>query len=812
MGAHSSLPIGSTASNHGKGRHRKQKHHRLEPYAWLGAGALTMGLGAAALTGAGVAQAADDGGSSSSSSSSSSGSDSRTPGGSSSSSSAGSKDDSSGGTSPSEKSEDTKSDSSASSSADTETKTTDDADDSAKDDESDSKTLKKAVAVEDVDTVETETVDTSEEKSAKKAVSVDLATPDETVEEIKATEPAADDPAPDVAAVALVAAAGTAKEEKVVAAVQEPEVTPGVEEPAASGVTLMSVAAESVTSAATATFTPVVDPAVTTLIPFETTSPMPVVALNSDATRLYVSTVNGLSVIDTATNLVVKTLAIDITRWQNAIISPDDKFLYVVTSKSLSTPGENGNYFEFSAKIVDLSSGTEIRNLPIPSASELNIALNPNGTRLYIQEYISRWPETSVTLSRIWTVDTVSKNVIGSFDAGTSGSRLTMIVSPDGKRLYMTAFGEEYSSPGVSPLLLRTIDISSGIPTSIVSEITLSGTLETSSGLAISPDGKRLYVLAWVSGDTDGSWLSVSTVNTETGGVVSEVRVPRFNEDAQNPNGTFINPADSASGIVLTPDGKKIIVFTGERTNAVDGPDEFYRIVSVRALDTATGKFSANAVRIAPNEITFLWSLIPRFALSADGKKLYLYVRSGSSSGEDTNAIAVIDTTKIGQASSGGIQTTHSDNNSFINGVNDVITSDSFGKLVSFVGDVAGFLGVKLVSTVVNFVASFITGIQLDLTGLVANGIQGLGEGLMAYAVKTKVGALYAVGAAIATAGYVWDLAHDTDFSDPGSTFWYAITHPIETIFEVQAAAIEVTFHVGSVFLGSLGGFFGLVK
>lgn len=74
MGAHSSLPAGPDASTceNGKGRHRRGKRNR-EPYAWLGAGALTVGFGAAALTGAGIAQADDgsSGGSSSSASSSS---------------------------------------------------------------------------------------------------------------------------------------------------------------------------------------------------------------------------------------------------------------------------------------------------------------------------------------------------------------------------------------------------------------------------------------------------------------------------------------------------------------------------------------------------------------------------------------------------------------------------------------------------------------------------------------------------------------------------------------------------------------------
>ncbi len=44
---------------------RKRRSERISPYAWLGAGALTLGIGAATLTGAGVAYAEDTGGDSS---------------------------------------------------------------------------------------------------------------------------------------------------------------------------------------------------------------------------------------------------------------------------------------------------------------------------------------------------------------------------------------------------------------------------------------------------------------------------------------------------------------------------------------------------------------------------------------------------------------------------------------------------------------------------------------------------------------------------------------------------------------------------
>jgi len=62
MGAHSSQAR-STGRPHGRGRHRA-RHQRLEPYNWLGAGAITVtvALGSAFVGGSGIAHADDDSG------------------------------------------------------------------------------------------------------------------------------------------------------------------------------------------------------------------------------------------------------------------------------------------------------------------------------------------------------------------------------------------------------------------------------------------------------------------------------------------------------------------------------------------------------------------------------------------------------------------------------------------------------------------------------------------------------------------------------------------------------------------------------
>lgn len=682
MGAHSSLPNGSTASNHGKGRHRKRKHHRLEPYAWLGAGALTMGLGAAALTGAGVAQAADDGGSSSSSSSSSSSGDSGASSGSSSSGSTGSKDDSSGGSSSSDKSEDSESGSGASSASGTASKAKDDADDSAKDDESDSKTLKKAVAVEDVDTVDTETVDRSEERSAKKAVSVDLATPDETVEEIKATEPAADDPAPDVAAVALVVAAGTAKEEKVVAAVQEPEVTPGVEEPAASGATLMSVAAEQAALAATASLT--ASPSVIGTLPTNAG------ILSLDGTRLYSMSSSAdhdtiVKVLNTSTGELVSSIQINdqatlgsLRSLAPLVISPDGSKLYVVGWAD----GLNSGSTERQALVVTINTTSNVIansitiQMPATTARWLTpeaAAIGPDG-RLYIAiDELGCSGGCTAPSGRLLVVNLAAKSVDAYHSVFDTWSDASIYFSPDAKHYYLS-YGDITAFDMATDVQIGTVQLDSGsihyIPYGQDSG------WYPSSGV-FSPDGKTLYVVVKAPG-------RLLTIDVATHTVTNRLNLYPLNDDG-------IALGGWPSGVVVSPDGSRLYIPGTESTNwgasvkVVDATT--HAVISTIDLDPEySGVYVASrdgtrlyllngtsgtdvpatmtVVDLTKSQVTSVvsfggYAYSGELLISSDGKRVYARFRQFSNVPDfdiftAPSVTKIIDTTKIGQPGGGG--------------------------------------------------------------------------------------------------------------------------------------------------------------
>lgn len=150
--------------------------------------------------------------------------------------------------------------------------------------------------------------------------------------------------------------------------------------------------------------------------------------------------------------------------------------------------------------------------------------------------------------------------------------------------------------------------------------------------------------------------------------------------------------------------------------------------------------------------------------------------------------------------------------NRFITKFNSYIESDEYKNWMTLAGGIASVLGVKALSTVVNFVNTAVHVYKGDLFAAGMDGVQAAGDGLMALGAKSKIGFLYAAGAAVSTIGYVAELAHETDWSDPGGTIQYAVKHPAETITEFAKATVTVGAHVGATILGSIGGFLGIVK
>jgi len=169
-------------------------------------------------------------------------------------------------------------------------------------------------------------------------------------------------------------------------------------------------------------------------------------------------------------------------------------------------------------------------------------------------------------------IDTATNTVVGTYNAGFN-KPIGVAVSPDGTKLYVL-------NSGFSPGDVSIIDI----PTNTIIATPNVGAFPI--GIAVSPDGKKVYVTN--SGDSPGD---VSIIDTNASNATYNTNI------ANVPVGT--EPA----GVAVSPDGKKVYV-----ANTGDSPGD------VSVIDTAT-----NTVTTIPNVLNPLG-----VAVTPDGTKLYV--------------------------------------------------------------------------------------------------------------------------------------------------------------------------------------------
>jgi YVTN family beta-propeller protein len=207
------------------------------------------------------------------------------------------------------------------------------------------------------------------------------------------------------------------------------------------------------------------------------------IVASPDGTRVYVISSAGgstVSAIDTATNVVVATIHIPggVVGVASIAISPDGKRLYVPSTSGV-------------VAVIDTATNRLVSQFTIPdpynpSETFYTAAVSPDNAKLYTNAYY--YPPRPAF-----------GDVIAVFDPATGGVTTTIpnvmdvgVFSPDSQHLYGLGLG------GVA-----VIDTATDAPTTAVANI------PDADDLAITPDGKHLYI-------TDVSTSSVMVADTAT--------------------------------------------------------------------------------------------------------------------------------------------------------------------------------------------------------------------------------------------------------------------------------------------------------
>jgi YVTN family beta-propeller protein len=247
------------------------------------------------------------------------------------------------------------------------------------------------------------------------------------------------------------------------------------------------------------------------------------VAVNHTSTRVYVTNEgsNTVSVIDTATNTVTATVSVGVTP-EGIAVSPDGMWVYVANWNSNSVSVIN-------ATTLTTATVAVVRN-------PAGVAVHPTGTTVYVtNEGVG--PPYVGTDCMVSVIDTATNTVTTSIQV--RGSPEGVAVSPDGQKVYVA---NSYNND-VSVIDTATNLVTATIPVGSRPE-----------GVATDPAGTRVYV---ANRGLTSSLGTVSVIDTADNSV------------------TTITVGLHPVGIAVTPDGTQVYVVNEGNNN-------------VMVIDTAT--------------------------------------------------------------------------------------------------------------------------------------------------------------------------------------------------------------------------------
>ncbi|MBO1908036.1 autotransporter domain-containing protein [Microvirga sp. 3-52] len=297
------------------------------------------------------------------------------------------------------------------------------------------------------------------------------------------------------------------------------------------------------------------------------------IVLSPDNDRIYVANSgNGsgttVSVINAVTNTVIGTITVGNTP-THLSISPDGSRLYVANNRSNSL------------SVIDTTTLAPVQTVPLPNGAWAS-AITPDGRYVYVTN-LNGGPLTVVDTSNFATAAVVS---------GANG--FDVAISPDGRFAYVS---QQYT---------RRIAVIDTATNTTVRTIALS---HDASGISFSPDGTRAYVL-----NADGS--TVDIINTATHSVIgstsSTLGYQAYSAICSNGNTlltsgkTFTARSSGALGCTISPTSSGP-VFTGGTmrfTSAVSSSLPMQLQAQGGTLDTAGNTATLSGVISGPGALT----------------------------------------------------------------------------------------------------------------------------------------------------------------------------------------------------------------
>ena len=291
----------------------------------------------------------------------------------------------------------------------------------------------------------------------------------------------------------------------------------------------------------------VIDTATNTVVKTVAVGDNPVgVAVHPDGSRVYVANEysHTVSVIDTATNTVVKTVSVGVGSFPFGVtVHPDGSRVYVANE------GSGG------VSVIDTATNTVVKTVTVGDSLDIpfGVAVHPDGSRVYVAN------EGSHTVA---VIDTATNTVIATVAVEVP---VSVAVHPDGSRVY------------VANVFSHTVSVIDTATNTVVKTVAVG---EYPFGVAVHPDGSRVYVANQVPG-------TVSVIDTATNTVVETVQVGTSPIALGNFIGPAATPALTApTGLTATVGNAAVYLKWASPAIPVDGYNIF-----VERFDANTKQF-----------------------------------------------------------------------------------------------------------------------------------------------------------------------------------------------------------------------------
>jgi len=171
---------------------------------------------------------------------------------------------------------------------------------------------------------------------------------------------------------------------------------------------------------------------------------------------------NTVSVLDTSTNLIVKTIPVPAAPWAVAM-TPDQKHVYVT------------EYNGAAVAVIDTATNTVTTTVPVGNIP-YSLAISPNGNSVFV---------TNRTDHTVSVISTASNTVVATLPVGVDPSAVA--VTPDGTLAYVS----NLNSSNLSIINASTNTVEGSLPG-----------VAAPFGLAFTPNGSLAYVTDFVTPGT----------------------------------------------------------------------------------------------------------------------------------------------------------------------------------------------------------------------------------------------------------------------------------------------------------------------